>query len=307
MQVILNILHYQFYFVIYKNFSEEYCTVTDTNLVYSFLFSVFSFQLPVTSYRAGKRGTGKPKPQPALSIRSYVPNFFTLCNLMCGCIGLVFIAKNELAIAAYLIWIAAALDFADGLAARALKAYSDIGKQLDSLADMVSFGVLPAYIMFALINARSSHELLPYVAFLIAAFSALRLAKFNIDTRQTNAFIGVPTPANALLISSLPLIAGHAVYVEWFQFLYNPWVLIALTLTLSYLLIANIELLAFKFKNMAWKGNEARYIFMIMTVLLFAFLGIAAVPIIFVLYLIVSSLKFLVKKQDRRPETEDRS
>ena len=211
-----------------------------------------------------------------------------MCNLLCGCSGLVFVAQEALPIAAYLIWVAAAFDFADGLTARALKAYSEIGKELDSLADMISFGVLPAYIMFALIDARSTLSFLPFIAFLMAVFSALRLAKFNIDTRQSNAFIGVPTPANALLISSLPLIANHEGYLEFFRFLYNPGVLVVLTVVLSYLLIANVELLAFKFKNMAWKGNEVRYLFMVATLLLFILLGVAAIPVIFVLYLVMS-------------------
>jgi CDP-diacylglycerol---serine O-phosphatidyltransferase len=223
-----------------------------------------------------------------LSVRANLPNLFTLCNLLCGCIGLVFVSQDALAIAAYLMWAAALLDFADGFVARAVKAYSELGKQLDSLADMVSFGVLPAYIMFALIDERTTHPILPFIAFLIAAFSALRLAKFNIDTRQTHAFIGVPTPANALLISSLPFILQNNNPLAFFQFLQNPVVLIVLTFLLSYLLIANIELMAFKFKQTGWKGNEVRYLFMIITLLLFLFLGIAAVPLIFVLYLILS-------------------
>lgn len=232
-----------------------------------------------------------------MSVRANLPNFFTLCNLLCGCIGLVFVSQDALAIAAYLMWAAALLDFADGFVARAVKAYSELGKQLDSLADMVSFGVLPAYIMFALIEERTMHPILPFIAFLIAAFSALRLAKFNIDTRQTHAFIGVPTPANALLISSLPFILQNNNPLAFFQFLQNPVVLIVLTFLLSYLLIANIELIAFKFKQTGWKGNEARYLFMIIILLLFLFFGIAAIPLIFVLYLALSlANNFLTKK-----------
>ena len=223
-----------------------------------------------------------------LSVRSNLPNFFTLCNLLCGCAGLVFVSRGELATASYLMWAAAALDFADGFVARAVNAYSELGKQLDSLADMVSFGVLPAYIMFALIDERTTHPILPFLAFLIAAFSALRLAKFNIDTRQTQAFIGVPTPANALLISSLPFILKNADSLVFFQFLQNPIVLIILTFLLSYLLVSPIELIAFKFKHKSWKGNEARYIFIILTLTFFAVFGIAAIPLIFILYLALS-------------------
>lgn len=232
-----------------------------------------------------------------MSFRAYLPNLLTLCNLLCGCIGLVFVSNGSLAIAAYLIWAAAALDFADGLIARALKAYSDIGKELDSLADMVSFGVLPAYIMFALMDAQTAQPYLPFIAFLIAAFSALRLAIFNVDTRQSHAFMGVPTPANALLISSFPLILNYYDHLLFAQLLNNPWVLTGLILLLSYLLIARVELLAFKFKQTAWQGNEARYLFMITTVLLFILLKVAAIPVIFVLYLSISvANNFFTKK-----------
>jgi len=223
-----------------------------------------------------------------LSVRAYLPNLLTLCNLLFGCIGLVYISNDALTTAAYLIWLAAAFDFADGLLARAFKAYSDIGKQLDSLADMVSFGVLPAYIMYALIDTQTDHPFLPFIAFLIAAFSALRLAIFNVDTRQTHAFIGVPTPANALFISSFPLIITYYDHLNYVLFLNNAWVLTGLTLLLSYLLIARIELLAFKFKQTTWQGNEARYLFMIVTILLFILLKVAAIPVIFVLYLGIS-------------------
>lgn len=234
---------------------------------------------------------------PILSARSYLPNLLTLCNLLCGCIGLVFVADDTLATAAYLIWVAAAFDFADGLIARAFKAYSEVGKQLDSLADMVSFGVLPSYILFALIDAQTTHALLPFIGFLVAAFSALRLAIFNVDTRQTHAFIGVPTPANALLISSFPLILKYYDHVSYVLFLHNPWILTGLTLLLSYLLVARIELLAFKFKQTTWRGNEVRYLFMIATPALFILLKVAAIPVIFVLYLGISLVNsFFIKK-----------
>ena len=223
-----------------------------------------------------------------MSVRTNLPNFFTICNLLCGCAALVFVSRGELATASYLMWAAAVLDFADGFVARAVKAYSELGKQLDSLADMVSFGVLPAYIMFALIDERTSHPILPFIAFLIAAFSALRLAKFNIDTRQSHSFIGVPTPANALLISSFPFILKNEDAPVFFQFLDNHVILIVLTFLLSYLLITNIELIALKFKQRGWKGNEARYVFIILTLTFFAVFGIAAVPLIFALYLLLS-------------------
>lgn len=188
--------------------------------------------------------------------------------------------------AAYFIWIAALLDFADGLVARALKAYSTIGGDLDSLADMVSFGVLPSFIMFYLIEDAlvGQYTWLAYLAFTIATFSALRLAIFNVDTQQTDKFIGLPTPSSAMLVSSLPL--GTLV---WFQELVaNPVFLIGLALVDAYLLVANIELLAFKFKNYSWAENKLKYIFIIISVTLFISLRSIAIPIVLLFYILVS-------------------
>ena len=215
----------------------------------------------------------------------HFPNFLTLCNLLCGCVGLVAAAEGNLAQAAYLIWAAAAFDFADGLAARALKAYSSIGGDLDSLADMVSFGVLPSFIVFRLIRATETELIaLAYAGFLIAVFSALRLAIFNVDTRQKDQFIGLPVPASALLISSLPL--GT---LPIFQALVNePVVLVLIAVVDAYLMVAPLPLLAFKFKSKAWKGNEVKYIFIAASLLLFFVLKTVAIPIIIIAYIFLS-------------------
>ncbi len=216
----------------------------------------------------------------------YIPNIITLSNLLSGCFGIVAASRGDLEMAAYFIWIAALLDFADGLVARALKAYSTIGGDLDSLADMVSFGVLPSFIMFGLIQNSIGLEdtWIPYVAFAIAAFSALRLAIFNVDTRQKDKFIGLPTPASALLISALPL--GT---LAWFQALIaSPAFLIVLTLVDAYLLVANIELLAFKFKNYSWAENKLKYIFMATSIVLFILFRSVAIPIVTLLYILLS-------------------
>lgn len=229
----------------------------------------------------------------------YIPNIITLSNLLSGCFGIVAASQGNLEMAAYFIWIAALLDFADGLVARALKAYSTIGGDLDSLADMVSFGVLPSFIMFGLIqNALEvSNTWIPYVAFAIAAFSALRLAIFNVDTRQKDKFIGLPTPASAMLISALPL--GTLV---WFQTLVaHPAFLIVLTLLLAYLLVANIELLAFKFKNYSWADNKLKYLFMIISIILFILLRSVAIPIVTVLYILLSVV--VSTKSEPEPQT----
>lgn len=213
----------------------------------------------------------------------HLPNALTLANLLCGCAGLVAVADENLPWAGYLIWAAAAFDFADGLAARALKAYSPIGGDLDSLADMVSFGALPGFIMYEMIheNVMSDWGLLAFVGFSLAVFSALRLATFNVDTRQKDQFIGLPVPASALLISSLPL--GNLPAFQ--SFVQEPLVLILIVAMLSYLMVAPLPLLAFKFKSTAWRGNEVKYVFLIAALLLFIFLKVVAIPIIILAYL----------------------
>ncbi len=230
----------------------------------------------------------------------YIPNIITLSNLLCGCLGILAASRGNLEMAAYFIWIAALLDFADGLVARALKAYSTIGGDLDSLADMVSFGVLPSFIMFYLIEDAlvGQYTWLAYLAFTIATFSALRLAIFNVDTQQTDKFIGLPTPSSAMLVSSLPL--GTLV---WFQELVaNPVFLIGLALVDAYLLVANIELLAFKFKNYSWAENKLKYIFIIVSITLFISLKSIAIPIVLVFYILVSVI--VSTKSTSEPKTE---
>ena len=225
----------------------------------------------------------------------HFPNFLTLCNLLSGCVGIVMVANGQLSQGAYLIWIAAAFDFADGLAARSLKAYSSIGGDLDSLADMVSFGVLPGFIVFRLIEQATTAEapLLAYAGFSIAVFSALRLAIFNVDTRQKDQFIGLPVPASALLISSLPL--GTLPVFQ--QLIGQPVVLVVIAAVDSYLMVAPVPLLAFKFKNRAWRGNEVKFTFIAAALLLFIFLKTVAIPIIIIAYIILS-----VIVQNRRME-----
>lgn len=219
-------------------------------------------------------------------ILRYIPNFLTICNLGCGCVGLVAAAEGQLATAAYLIWAAAAFDFADGLAARALKAYSPIGGDLDSLADMVSFGALPSFIIYRLIEQAPETGLagLAYVGFLIAVFSALRLAIFNVDTRQKEQFIGLPVPASALLVSSLPL--GDLPVFR--SLVSEPVVLVLVTVVVSYLMVSPIPLLAFKFNGLAWKGNEVKFGFIGLALLLFFLLQVVAIPIIIIAYIILS-------------------
>ncbi len=243
-----------------------------------------------------------------------IPNLFTLGNLLCGCLAIVFAFEGNLVWSAYLVGIACVLDYFDGFLARLLKQHSEIGKQLDSLADMVSFGVLPGVVMFVLLKTwtESAKGLtpfeqniyIPYIAFIIPLFSALRLAKFNIDTRQSDSFIGIPTPANTILIASLPLMIHFKkgmwitdIEPRYLAFFVQPYFLIALTIIMSILLIAEIPLFALKFKSYGWKGNGIRYGFLALSIVLLATLQFVGIPLTIVLYILMSVISNLVKKK----------
>lgn len=217
-------------------------------------------------------------------LKKYIPNTITCGNILCGCIGIVL--DNPLWMA-YLILLGMLLDFADGLAARLLQAYSEMGKQLDSLADMVTFGVLPGIILYQLFPSDS---MIRYTAFCIPIFSAIRLAKFNIDIRQTNSFIGLPTPSGAFLVASLPLNLTYSNYPWIISTLYNPLFLTGLSLLISILLVAEIPLFSLKFKDFSFKNNQLRYIFLILSLILFIVFQFLAIPLVISGYVIVSLL-----------------
>lgn len=216
-------------------------------------------------------------------MKRHLPNFLTCCNLLCGCLGIVFVLEGRDIPAAYLVWLACLFDFFDGFAARILKVNSSIGKELDSLADVVSFGVLPSLVMYKMISDSSTSFILPYIAFTIAVFSALRLAIFNVDETQRDSFRGLNTPANTLFITSLPLL-----YNDVGMWLYETWVLIAITLIFSFLLVSRIEIFALKFKNFSWHENKIRFTFLILSVLILISFQLVAIPIIIILYIILS-------------------
>ena len=224
-----------------------------------------------------------------MSIRHYIPNALTCSNLVCGCLGIVEVLEGNLIWAPYLIWLAAIFDFFDGFAARLLKASSPIGGELDSLADMVTFGVLPALLLFAMLQQADVPAWVPYLALVVAIFSAIRLAKFNVDTRQTTSFIGVPTPANALLISSFPLILQHN-QSGFYEFIKHPVFLLAVAFIMSFLLVAEIPLFALKFKDFSWANNRVKYIFLGLSLLLIIFFKFVAIPLIILLYVVLSLL-----------------
>jgi CDP-diacylglycerol---serine O-phosphatidyltransferase len=214
-----------------------------------------------------------------------IPNLMTCGNLLCGCLGIINVFSGELVIASYLIFIACILDFLDGFVARAMNSSSPIGKELDSLADMVTFGVLPTLIIYYLLDGFKLN-INNSIVLILVIFSALRLAKFNIDTRQSDSFIGVPTPANAIVVASFPLILDFN--PEYAQIIQNQYFLIGYTLIMSYLLISEIPLFALKFKSFAWGDNQIKYIFLIVSVLLLVVFKFVGIPLVILLYLILS-------------------
>ena len=233
-----------------------------------------------------------------MGIRKHIPNTITCLNLFSGSIASVMAFKGFTFYALLFILLAAVFDFFDGLSARALHVSSPIGKELDSLADMVSFGFAPSVVIYTQLTLcdmpEKVHCFLPFIAFLIAVFSALRLAKFNLDERQTCSFIGLATPANALffvgLIATTDPLMPVASYIDraWFGFLFNPYVVVVLILIFSYLLISEIPMFSLKFKSLKWSDNKIRFIFLGIAIILLAVLQLVALPFIILVYLLLS-------------------
>ncbi len=243
-----------------------------------------------------------------------IPNLFTLLNLVFGCLAVILILQNGITVlynpdggqfismpektvlASFFIGLAALVDFLDGLVARLFKATSPIGKELDSLADVVSFGVAPGMILYQLLRMSFAGQedgldvsvgwLLP--ALLIPCAAAYRLARFNIDDTQQYGFKGVPTPAAGLLIASLPLISWYTNSRMVEAALLNKWVLYALILLIAYLMVSNLPLMAIKFKDTSVKGNLPKLLLLVLAVVAAIFLRWLAVPVVFVFYIIVS-------------------
>jgi CDP-diacylglycerol--serine O-phosphatidyltransferase len=236
-----------------------------------------------------------------------IPNIITSLNLLCGCVAIMFAVSGDLVSASFFAFAGIFLDFFDGLAARVLNAQSQVGLQLDSLADVVTSGVLPGIVMVQLLsealtgtsldigaifsdtaNSTSIESYLPFIGLLIAVASGYRLAKFNVDTRQTTSFIGLPVPANTLLILSLPLIISFQASQQITEVILTPWFLIIITLVSCVLLNAEIPLFGLKFKTWNFKDNAVRYLFLIASILLLVVLKFIAIPIIIFLYVLVS-------------------
>ncbi len=232
-------------------------------------------------------------------IKKQIPNSITALNLLSGIFAIVATFEGALLWAGFFIALGAFFDFFDGLSARLLKVKSDMGKEMDSLADLVSFGVAPGFIAYQLMLQSDKlpswilfeHNTAPYIAFLIPVLAAFRLAKFNVDTRQTTSFIGLPSPANALFFASLPFIltASYSIDLPIFQnWISNYWILLFLVFLISILMVVELPLFALKFSNLSWHDNAFRFVFLGLSLTLLILLQFAAFPLIILLYIALS-------------------
>ncbi len=226
-------------------------------------------------------------------MKATIPNILTLANLAAGLLAIISIFNGDYALAAWLIASSLVFDFLDGFSARLLKVHSELGKQLDSLADVVSFGVVPGFLVFKLfkmsaLSGEPVPDFLPYIALLIPLFSALRLAKFNIDTRQAEYFIGMPTPANAIFWFALGLWAIFTDNPTTQNVLLHPFFLTALTVATSFLLVAELPLMSLKIKSLKWNENKGRVFLIVGIVVLMAVLRYRGLAFVIPLYILLS-------------------
>jgi CDP-diacylglycerol--serine O-phosphatidyltransferase len=229
------------------------------------------------------------------TIQKQIPNIITLLNLFCGCIALVMISNKDFKLAFFFVCLGIFLDFFDGFFARLLKVSSPLGLQLDSLADMITSGLVPGYTMYIMLASfdLQTNSFLPYLGFIITLGACYRLANFNIDTRQTDSFIGLPTPANALFILSLPLV----LFYENCFFLLDKSVLLLIVFLSTFIMNAEIPLFSLKIKKMTIQDNLLPFGFLLYSLILLLILGFLAVPVIILSYVILSVVNnFLAKK-----------
>lgn len=238
-----------------------------------------------------------------MKLKANIPNFITLLNLLSGCIAIVFVAWDQFLLAFFFVCLGIFFDFFDGFFARIFKVQSPLGIQLDSLADMVTSGLVPGFVMFKMILQHSNQDVSPsdkifainhligLIGFFITLGACYRLAKFNIDTRQTDSFIGLPTPANALFILSLPVIIESTDIEFLKEFLTNSYFLIAISLFSVYVMNAEIPLFSLKMKNFSWQNSKVQIIFLMVSVVLLIGLQITALPLIILLYVLFSVIQ----------------
>jgi CDP-diacylglycerol---serine O-phosphatidyltransferase len=233
-----------------------------------------------------------------MNIKKHIPNLITLLNLFSGCIALVYASEENFELAFFFVCLGIFFDFFDGFFARLLNVSSPLGLQLDSLADMVTSGVVPGFVMFKMLTNSVSSDpsliYLPYLGFIITLGSCYRLANFNIDTRQTDSFIGLPTPANAIFILSLPLILKNTDSLILLELLTNCWVLIIVTLVSAFILNAEIPLFALKIKKFNFKDNALQIVFLLISLLLLLVFKFSGVALIIVFYVMLSVIMNLI-------------
>lgn len=220
-----------------------------------------------------------------IQIKKHIPNFITSLNLFSGCIAIYYAFRGEYDLVMLFVLLAAVFDFADGMAARLLHAYSPMGKELDSLADVVSFGVAPGILVLSMLTQSGLPYWVAFSGFIIPVFSALRLAKFNIDERQSTSFIGLPTPANALFWVGLGFSFSDILIA-------NSWYILVFTVILSGLLVSELPMFSLKFKNLKWKDNQIQYIFLFVSIVLIAVFGAKALSLIIAWYILFSILLY---------------
>ena len=246
-------------------------------------------------------------------LKKYIPNLLTLLNLLSGTIAVYFAVKEELVLASGFVFLGIFFDFFDGFAARMLKVQGELGKQLDSLADVVTSGVVPGIVLFQLISKSVENEtwenavksvlkignehyftssfFISLIGLLFTMGAAYRLAKFNIDERQTSSFIGLPTPAAALVVLSMPLILNFSGNEFASAIIQNVWFLIGISVLLCYLMNAEIPLFSLKFKDYSWKKNNIKYLFIVLTAILTTIFQYIAIPLVIFLYVLLSTVE----------------
>jgi CDP-diacylglycerol--serine O-phosphatidyltransferase len=235
-------------------------------------------------------------------MKKHIPNLLTLGNLFCGTVAAMYAVQGNFEIAGILVIIGIVFDFFDGFAARLLGVSGELGKQLDSLADMVTSGVVPGVIMFYLLSQNelgveilvqplAIANFIPFLGLLLTLGAGYRLAKFNIDTRQTNSFIGLPTPAMSLFVISLPLIIEYSEIEFVNNIINNVYFLIGVTVALTYFMNAELPLFSFKFKGYALKTNRVQYVFILISLFLILSLNVISIPIIIILYILTSIIQ----------------
>jgi CDP-diacylglycerol--serine O-phosphatidyltransferase len=232
-----------------------------------------------------------------MNIKKHIPNLITLLNLFSGCIALIFAFEKDFEMAFFFVCLGIFLDFFDGFFARLFKVSSPLGLQLDSLADMVTSGLVPGFVMFLMLNQMTfgTANLIPYLGFIITLGSCYRLANFNIDTRQTDSFIGLPTPANALFILSLPLVWKYTNQEFIRTVLENTWVLLAITALSAFILNAEIPLFSLKIKEFSLAKNKLQIAFLLISIGLLIAFQILGIPLVILFYVLLSVLNNFLK------------